>query len=145
MMDEMVPRELQRAARYHRDMSLAMLDLDGFKAVNDNLGHKEGDRLLRVFAGCIRKVVRTSDFMYRYGGDEFMILLPETAIEQAEEILRRLDAVLCPELATALGAVTFSTGLASYVSDSSSEDLVSLADQRLYESKRLGKGHITSH
>jgi diguanylate cyclase (GGDEF)-like protein len=144
MMDEMVPRELQRAARYHRDMSLAMLDLDGFKAVNDNLGHKEGDRLLRVFAGCIRKVVRTSDFMYRYGGDEVMILMPETPIEQAEEVLKRLNATTCPELTTALGRVTFSAGIASYVSDSSSEDLVSLADDRLYESKRLGSGYVTS-
>ena len=52
--------------------------------------------------------------MYRYGGDEFLILLPETTIEQAEEILSRLDAALCPELATALGPVTFSTGIASY-------------------------------
>ncbi|MHB8070324.1 MAG: sensor domain-containing diguanylate cyclase [Candidatus Cryosericum sp.] len=144
MMDEMIPRELQRSVRYHRDMSLAMLDLDGFKAVNDTLGHKEGDRLLRVFAGCIRKVVRAADFMYRYGGDEFLILMPETSVEQAEEVLERLNATTCPELSTTLGNVTFSAGIASYLADSSSEDLVSLADQRLYQSKRLGKGHITS-
>jgi diguanylate cyclase (GGDEF)-like protein len=144
MMDEMIPRELQRSVRYHRDMSLAMLDLDGFKAVNDTLGHKEGDRLLRVFAGCIRKVVRAADFMYRYGGDEFMILMPETSIEQAEEVLERLNVTTCSELTTALGSVTFSAGIASYITDSSTEDLVGLADQRLYQSKRLGKGHITS-
>jgi diguanylate cyclase (GGDEF)-like protein len=145
MMDEMVPRELQRATRYHRDMSLAMLDLDGFKAVNDNLGHEEGDRLLRVFAGCIRKIVRASDLVYRYGGDEFLLLLPETTREQAEEVLKRLDSTICPELVTTLGRVTFSAGIASYVSDPSAEDLVKLADDRLYESKRLGKGHVTSH
>ena len=145
MMDEMVPRELQRAARYHRDMSLAMLDLDGFKAVNDNLGHEEGDRLLRVFAGCIRKIARASDLVYRYGGDEFLLLLPETTREQADEVLKRLDGTICPELVTTLGRVTFSAGIASYVSDASAEDLVKLADDRLYQSKRLGKGHITSH
>src|SRR5450759_3965009 len=145
MMDEMVPRELQRAIRYHRDMSLAMLDLDGFKAVNDTLGHDEGDRLLRIFASCIRKIARTSDLVYRYGGDEFLLLLPETTSEQAEEILKRLDGAICPELTTTLGRVTFSTGIASYVSDSSAEDLVKLADDRLYQSKRLGKGHVTSH
>ncbi|HEX7608228.1 MAG TPA: sensor domain-containing diguanylate cyclase [Candidatus Cryosericum sp.] len=145
MMDEMVPRELQRATRYHRDMSLAMLDLDGFKAVNDTLGHEEGDRLLRAFAACIRKIVRTSDLVYRYGGDEFLLLLPETAREQADEVLKRLDSTICPELVTTLGRVTFSAGIASYVSDPSAEDLVKLADDRLYQSKRLGKGHITSH
>jgi diguanylate cyclase (GGDEF)-like protein len=145
MMDEMVPRELQRAARYHRDMSLAMLDVDGFKAVNDSLGHQEGDRLLRVFADCIRKIVRASDFMYRYGGDEFLILLPETTSEQTDEILKRLDGTLCPELITTLGRVTFSAGIACYVDDVSAENLIKLADDRLYQSKRLGKGHITSH
>ena len=145
MMDEMVPRELQRATRYHRDMSLAMLDLDDFKAVNDTLGHEEGDRLLRAFAACIRKIVRTSDLVYRYGGDEFLLLLPETAREQADEVLKRLDSTICPELVTTLGRVTFSAGIASYVSDPSAEDLVKLADDRLYQSKRLGKGHITSH
>jgi diguanylate cyclase (GGDEF)-like protein len=145
MMDEMVPRELQRAARYHRDMSLAMLDVDGFKAVNDTLGHDEGDRLLRAFAGCIRKISRGSDLLYRYGGDEFLLLLPETTSEQADEILKRLDGDICPELTTTLGRVTFSAGIASYVSDASAKDLVKLADDRLYQSKRLGKGHITSH
>jgi diguanylate cyclase (GGDEF)-like protein len=144
MMDEMIPAEIQRAARYHRDMSLAMLDLDGFKAVNDNLGHEEGDRLLRVFSGCIRKAVRASDLVFRYGGDEFLLLLPETTREQAEVLLHRLCDHGCPELITTLGRVTFSAGVANHVSDSAAEDLVKLADDRLYQSKRLGKGHVTS-
>jgi diguanylate cyclase (GGDEF)-like protein len=144
MIDELVPMELQRTHRYHRDMSLAMLDLDGFKAVNDNLGHEEGDRLLRVFAGCIRKIARSSDLVFRYGGDEFLLVLPETTREQAEAALERLSGAMCPELIMTLGRVTFSAGIASCVSDSSAEDLVKLADDRLYESKRLGKGHVTS-
>ncbi|MCX6083604.1 MAG: sensor domain-containing diguanylate cyclase [Caldiserica bacterium] len=145
MMDEMLPLELPRTARYHRDMSLVMLDLDDFKAVNDNLGHQEGDRILRVFAGCIRKIVRSSDLVFRYGGDEFLLMLPETTREQAELFLKRLAGTACPELITTLGRVTFSAGIASCVSDSSAEDLVKLADDRLYESKRLGNGHVTSH
>jgi diguanylate cyclase (GGDEF)-like protein len=145
MMDEMLPLELPRTARYHRDMSLVMLDLDDFKAVNDNLGHQEGDRMLRVFAGCIRKIVRSSDLVFRYGGDEFLLMLPETTREQAELFLKRLAGTACPELITTLGRVTFSAGIASCVSDSSAEDLVKLADDRLYESKRLGNGHVTSH
>lgn len=143
-MDDTLAVELKRAARYHRDMSLAMLDIDGFKAVNDTLGHDEGDRLLRAFAGCIRKIARVSDLLYRYGGDEFLLLLPETTSEQADEILKRLDGILCPELTTTLGRVTFSAGIASYVDDASAEKLIKLADDRLYQSKRLGKGNITS-
>ena len=101
--------------------------------------------MLRIFSGCIRKIARASDLVYRYGGDEFLLLLPETAREQADEVLKRLDSTICPELVTTLGRVTFSAGIASYVSDPSAEDLVKLADDRLYQSKRLGKGHITSH
>lgn len=144
MIDEMLPVELKRAQRYHRDVSLVMLDLDEFKAVNDNLGHQEGDRMLRVFAACIRKLVRSSDLVFRYGGDEFLLLLPETTREQAELFLKRLADFACPELITTMGRVTFSAGIAGYVSDSSSEDLLKLADDRLYQSKRLGKGHVTS-
>jgi diguanylate cyclase (GGDEF)-like protein len=144
MIDEMLPAELKRAARYGRDMSLVMLDLDEFKSVNDNLGHQEGDRMLRVFAACIRKLVRSSDLVFRYGGDEFLLLLPETTREQAELFLKRLTDFACPELITTMGRVTFSAGIAGYVSDSSSEDLVKLADDRLYQSKRLGRGHVTS-
>ncbi|MFA4954886.1 MAG: sensor domain-containing diguanylate cyclase [Patescibacteria group bacterium] len=144
MMDEMVPMELNRTARYHRDTSLVMVDIDGFKAVNDHLGHEEGDRLLRVFSGCIRKIVRASDLVFRYGGDEFLLMLPETSREQAELFLKRLTDFACPELITTLGRVTFSAGIASYVSDSSAEDLIKLADDRLYQSKRLGMGHVTS-
>ena len=144
MMDEMIPMELQRATRYHRDMSLAMLDLDGFKTVNDHLGHEEGDRLLRVFAACIRKIVRASDLVFRYGGDEFLLVFPETTREQAEVALKRLAGAACPELITTLGRVTFSAGIANYVSDAAAENLVKLADDRLYQSKRLGKGCVTS-
>ncbi|MGB9667095.1 MAG: diguanylate cyclase [Candidatus Cryosericum sp.] len=143
-MEEMIPQEVRRAARYHRDLSLIMLDLDGFKAVNDTLGHEEGDRLLRVFSGCIRKMLRASDLVFRYGGDEFLLLLPETSRDGAEQLVARMQTVTCPELITTLGRVTFSAGIANYVTDSSAEDLVKLADDRLYQSKRLGRGHVTS-
>jgi GGDEF domain-containing protein len=72
-------------------------------------------------------------------------VLPETTREQAEVAVERLSGAMCGELITTLGPVTFSAGIASYVSDASAEDLVKLADDRLYQSKRLGRGHITSN
>lgn len=143
-MDDTLAVELKRAARYHGNFSLIMVDLDEFKEVNDRLGHQEGDRLLCAFADYIRGVVRSSDSVFRYGGDEFLLMLPETTREQAELFLKHLTDFACPGLITMPGRVSFSAGIASYVSDSSAEDLVKLADDRLYQSKRLGKGNITS-
>jgi diguanylate cyclase (GGDEF)-like protein len=143
MMDQVVPREIERACRYHRDLSLVMLDIDAFKAINDHEGHEAGDHVLRVFSRCIRQVVRAPDVVFRYGGDEFLILLPETSSVEARKILARLNATSCPELTTSLGSVTFSAGIASYALDARAGDLVKVADDRLYQSKRLGKGHIT--
>ena len=143
MMDQVVPREIERAYRYHRDLSLVMLDIDAFKAINDQEGHQAGDNVLRGFSQCIRQMVRASDFVYRYGGDEFLILLPETCSAEAREMLARLNATGCPELTTSLGCVTFSAGIASYALDAGAGDLVKVADDRLYQSKRLGRGRIT--
>jgi diguanylate cyclase len=144
-MDETVAIELQRAARYHRDLSVIMLDLDEFKEVNDRLGHQEGDRLLRVFADCIRRLTRSSDAAFRYGGDEFLLMLPETSREGAEQFLARLNDVECPELETVLGHLTFSAGIATHFNDRQATDLIKRADDRLYQSKRLGSGRVTSH
>lgn len=143
-MDEALAAELKRANRYQRDLSVIMLDLDEFKEVNDRLGHQEGDRLLRVFADCIRRVTRSSDAVFRYGGDEFLLMLPETSREGAEQFLTRLNSIECPELRTALGNLTFSAGIATHFHDPTATDLIRRADDRLYQSKRLGNGHITS-
>ncbi|MDO9099315.1 MAG: sensor domain-containing diguanylate cyclase [Caldisericota bacterium] len=142
-MDETLKPELERAGRYHHDLALVMLDLDDFKTVNDQLGHQEGDRLLRSFADCIRKAVRNTDLVFRYGGDEFLIVLPETSREQARSLLERLNTLHWQEMIVGLGRISFSAGIASVVSDAGAIDLLQLADNRLYESKRLGKGLVT--
>ena len=143
-MDETVEAELRRARRYHRDVSVVMLDLDEFKDVNDRLGHREGDRLLHVFSECVREVIRSSDYVFRYGGDEFLLILPETSREDAERLLTRLEAMSFPELTTALGHLTFSAGIATLFTDPDASDLIKQADDRLYTSKRLGMGRVTS-
>jgi diguanylate cyclase (GGDEF)-like protein len=130
--EERVATELRRHARYGTPVSLCLLDLDGFKRVNDDLGHLAGDDVLRQVAGIIES--RASDDAFRIGGDEFAVLLPHTSLEGAEAAARRL----VEDLATAglgAGRVTASAGVAE-ASSNDPEDLHRTADARLYEAKR---------
>jgi len=87
---DFIQRELQRAQRYNKSLSVVMIDLDGFKAINDSFGHQAGDYVLRAVATCLKNSVRKSDIVARYGGDEFAILLPETDLEEAEVLMGRV-------------------------------------------------------
>ena len=128
--DRDVRRELARAMRHERRFSVAVLDLDGLKAVNDRDGHAAGDAALRQLGGALSASLRTADRAYRLGGDEFAVLLPETPPGDAESALARL--------ASAGGVPSFSWGVAAYPFDADADDvaaLVDLADRRLYERK----------
>ncbi|MBW1716579.1 MAG: diguanylate cyclase [Deltaproteobacteria bacterium] len=87
---DFLQREFQRAKRYNKTLSLVMIDVDGFKPINDSLGHQAGDYVLRELAACLQKSIRKSDIAARYGGDEFAILLPETEMEEAEVLVKRV-------------------------------------------------------
>jgi diguanylate cyclase (GGDEF)-like protein len=91
---EFMKREFQRAKRYKKPLSLIMIDVDGFKAINDSLGHQAGDYVLRELASCLKGSVRNSDIVARYGGDEFVILLPETDLKEAEVLIRRMSSTI---------------------------------------------------
>ena len=87
---DFVQREFQRAKRYNKTLSLVMIDVDGFKPINDSLGHQAGDYVLRELATCLQNSIRKSDIAARYGGDEFAILLPETEMAEAEVLVQRV-------------------------------------------------------
>ena len=87
---DFIEREFQRAKRYNKTLSLVMIDVDGFKPINDSLGHQAGDYVLRELAACLQNCIRKSDIAARYGGDEFAILLPETEMEEAEVLVKRV-------------------------------------------------------
>ncbi len=87
---DFIQREFQRAKRYNKTLSLVMIDVDGFKPINDSLGHQAGDYVLRELAACLQNCIRKSDIAARYGGDEFAILLPETEMEEAEVLVKRV-------------------------------------------------------
>jgi diguanylate cyclase (GGDEF)-like protein len=138
--DENAERELARARRYRHAVTLAYLDLDNFKQVNDGFGHRTGDRVLQIVAETIQGHVRPSDLLARMGGDEFAILMPETNAEQACLAFERIRGVLESRIAASGWPVTLSVGIAEWSDEVDSIDrLFSRADSLMYQAKRDGK------
>lgn len=134
--------EMERAKRYRRPLNLICIDLDNFKQVNDILGHMEGDNALRFTAQTIQKELRKTDMAFRYGGDEFMVLLIETRSEEADVIGRRLNASFDKRWADEWNsrqgcpAVSISMGIVEFDQHESPEALMRRADKLMYEAKK---------
>jgi diguanylate cyclase (GGDEF)-like protein len=139
--DERMRAELDRARRYGHPVSVAYMDCDDFKQVNDRFGHNAGDRLLRTVAEEMQKHLRTADVLARMGGDEFAVILPETGAEQAAAVMRKLQ----DRMARTAGeqAVSFSIGLVTLVTPPDTVDeAIQMADHLMYEVKSSGKGQM---
>ena len=139
--------EYKRVKRYAGAFSILMLDLDGFKEINDHHGHLAGDRYLRALGAAIRTRMRGADLACRYGGDEFCILLPETDLAGARPIAERLRLALARLVVDVEGAslrTTVSIGIASYPEHDTGEikGLLRRADQALYQAKRAGRDRV---
>lgn len=143
---ERLVAEFDRAARYHRSLSLLVLDCDDFKEINDNFGHLEGDKVLQTLAGMIGQCLRRSDSGYRYGGEEFVVLLPEANGESAFSLAERLRSGFAAEAVRAAdGRVmrcTVSIGVAEYVSGDTDNSLIRRADEACYQAKAMGKNCV---
>jgi len=138
-LDEMIDTEINRHSRYGGVFSLAILDLDSFKTFNDTKGHLAGDNLLGQVGYIIRSAIRGTDQAFRYGGDEFAILLPHTNIEDAIQVTERVRASIASDLDTGDIKVTASIGLASWPEDGISHtDIIASADLTLYRAKWSG-------
>lgn len=138
-LDELIPSEIGRHSRYGGVFSLIILDLDSFKAYNDNYGHLAGDKLLKQIGGIIKRAIRSADQAFRYGGDEFAVLLPQTTIEAAYQVAERVRKRVASELKTGYIPVTASLGLASWLADGiEPNEIIAAADTALYHAKRSG-------
>lgn len=146
--DERIAVEVSRACRYQKPLSIAMIDVDYFKLFNDTHGHMAGDRALRVIASTLSHSFRQSDIVVRYGGEEFVIVMPETDTTTASQKLESVRQAIAnaPIQLTVAGeavGVTISAGLAGLPNDgSSAEELLNVADTRLFQAKGAGRNRI---
>jgi diguanylate cyclase (GGDEF)-like protein len=145
----LVPRlqeELERAGRANGEVSLLLLDLDHFKKVNDEYGHKAGDNALKQFADRVRASTRRVDILIRRGGEEFVLIMPQTGITQAHATANRIRERLDGDAVEVLPGIkikqTVSIGVAAWDQRESPEQLEARADRAMYEGKRLGRNRV---
>jgi diguanylate cyclase (GGDEF)-like protein len=136
---ETLAREVARGHRYHRRLSLIVFDVDDFKAVNDRIGHLAGDAVLAEAAERMRTVCRSADIACRVGGDEFAVVLPEAACEEAELLAGRIARAINARPIPPAGTVSLSAGVAELRPADRLTDLFQRADDALYRAKELGK------
>ena len=140
--------EVDRFNRYKHPLSLLLLDIDHFKEYNDNYGHLEGDKVLVRISQLIKACLRKLDTAYRYGGEEFTVILPETSGEEAVLVAERIRKTIQtekfkPESAKELG-ITISIGVAQYAAEEQLSTFIQRADKAMYHSKQEGRNRVTS-
>lgn len=144
-LDEALRREIAGVQRKDSPLSICLLDVDNFKTINDRLGHHTGDEALKHLAGITRRCMRQVDTLARFGGEEFVILMPDTPLEQGMEAMKRLQRELTRNLFLAGNEkllITFSAGVAQLAPDESGEDAIRRADGAMYLAKRAGKNRV---
>ncbi len=145
LLQEALVREIARTRRMDRPLSCLLMNLDDFRMINDRYGHEKGNQVLQVAADTIRKVIRQEmDRAFRYGGDEFMVLLPETETKQALSVAQRLHEAFIALQPPAIPkrALPVSIGLAQLQEDQRAEDLLRRLDRAISQAKSKGKNII---
>ena len=140
---EISTRELARCRRFARPSAIAYIDVDNFKTVNDASGHKAGDHILRALAHALKKHLRETDVAARVGGDEFILLFPETGAEEACEVVERARAVFLHEMGRWQWSATLSAGVVGFaLPPASLHEMVDRADRCMYAVKSAGKNAL---
>jgi diguanylate cyclase (GGDEF)-like protein len=141
---ETLAREVDRAQRYRRLLSVVMVDVDGFKEINDRIGHLAGDVVLAEIADRIRQVVRSADVPCRVGGDELAVIVPEVEVGQARQLVGRIQRAVSSQPIARAGRVRVSAGVADLQPNDTPTSLFERADESLYAAKHAGKGGLAA-
>jgi len=134
---ETLAREVDRALRYQRRLSLVIVDVDGFKEINDRIGHLAGDAVLAEIADRIRQVVRSADIPCRVGGDEFAVIVPEVEVGQARQLVGRIQRAVSAQPIARAGRVKVSAGVSDLQPNDSPTSLFERGDESLYAAKHV--------
>lgn len=140
--DWFLDNEIKRCVRYARTMTLAMLDIDHFKSVNDRHGHAGGDAALRQLVKLVQTHIRESDVLARWGGEEFMILFIETSLDESQQVSEKIRQRIESHTFDVVGSLTCSIGLTQMRQDDTPESLNDRVDEALYEAKRNGRNKL---
>jgi diguanylate cyclase (GGDEF)-like protein len=140
--DEVLRYELTRDSRYHNELTLIFFDLDHFKTINDQHGHKIGDDVLKEFTRLISGKIRKTDVFSRWGGEEFAILLPETSLATAIQTAEKLRSETENHLFPYVGKITASFGVSQFFDGDNENTFINRADNALYRAKRNGRNRI---
>ncbi|PIE57669.1 MAG: GGDEF domain-containing protein [Desulfobulbus propionicus] len=144
--EERTPIIMEQAKRHGHPLTLAALDLDHFKSINDAMGHLMGDKVLQSVARSIHEQIRQTDLLVRIGGDEFILVLPETTVEEAGCLAQRVcDAVRHLNIHAGNKVLGISIGLSQWDMNKSMEQWLEVADNRLYQAKAAGKSQVLYH
>jgi diguanylate cyclase (GGDEF)-like protein len=141
---ETLAREVDRAQRYQRRLSLVIVDVDGFKEINDRIGHLAGDAVLAEIADRIKQVVRSADVPCRVGGDEFAVIVPEVEVGQARQLVGRIQRAVSAQPIARAGRVRVSAGVADLRPNDSPTSLFERGDESLYATKHTGTGGLAA-
>lgn len=141
-LEEILKEIYNKAQRYNQAFSLTLLDLDHFKKVNDNYGHQVGDEVLKEVSSLLLDRIRTVDHCGRWGGEEFLIILPETDLESAVELAKRLRGEIENHEFTKVESITSSFGVSAYSDNKDIEAIIKEADDALYKAKEEGRNRV---
>jgi diguanylate cyclase len=140
--DERITQEISRWNRYQARFSYAILDIDHFKRINDNYGHNAGDKALKIVAQLMQKYVRQSDYVFRIGGEEFVLMMTETALEDAATIVDKMRKGIAESSFHFKGepvSLTLSAGITETRENDNVEEIYVRADKALYQAKNAGR------
>ena len=140
--EELFEFERNQSLRYKTDLSIILLDIDHFKSVNDTYGHTAGDIVLKELALSLKKSMRGSDVVVRWGGEEFVVITPKTTLEQAQQLAEIIRQIVKNTPYPEVGQLTISVGVASFEENDSLKSLVQRADVALYRAKKLGRDNV---